>query len=107
MPDDVKQSMDNWRLAGCWADVPADYQAWQAQLASEELDRIASVHGLEIMNDPRILDEGWMDGMKVMRVTVLTRRQNQVVLEWCDANQGFMKCFGSGGKGALFEIDLT
>ena len=107
-PDDIKAVMDDWRLAGCWASVPRVYQTWQSQLASEELDRIADVYGLEILNDPRIVDEGWCDGMKVMTVDVLTRRQHRITLEWCDANQSFMRRFSEhGGKGCLFENDLA
>lgn len=106
-PEDVKQLMDDWRLAGCWASVPQPYQAWQAQLASEELDRIADQYGLEIVNDPRIVDEGWFDGMKSMQVDVLTRTQRKRRLVWCDSNQGFMVKMGSGGQGCLFEGDLA
>lgn len=106
-PEDVKKSMDDWRLAGCWADVPANYQAWQRDLASEELDRIVVAYGLEVVNDPRVVNQGWFDGMGVVRVDVLTRSQRRVTLEWHDGNQGFMKVFGSGGATALFENDLS
>jgi|SRR5579863_2002122 len=106
-PEDVKRAMDDWRLAGCWSDVPSPYRAWQLQLASMELDRIAEEYHLEIINDPRIVDEGWLDGMKVMQVDVLTRTMRKRRLVWCDSNQGFMVRMDSGGQGCIFESDLA
>lgn len=88
LPEDVKQSVDNWRLAGCWQPIPVDYLEWHFHLAGEELDRIADKYRLEILNDPRFVSS---DHARAFLVNVLTFRQHALNLQWDDTRQAFMK----------------
>src|ERR1700693_6188994 len=88
LPNDTQQSMDNWRLAGCWQPIPGDYLEWHYHLAGEELDRIAGKYRLEILNDPRLFDP---DFMRAFIVEVLTLRQHRIEIEWDDTRQAFMR----------------
>jgi len=106
VPADVQLSMDNWHLAGCWADVPADYTEFHLALAQQELKRIMSRYTLRVKKEEVIAD-GWLDGMRVLQVDVITRSGRKRRLVWCDSNQGFMVKMGSGGQACIFERDLT
>jgi len=88
LPSDIKESIDNWRLAGCVHAIPADYLEWHYHLAGEELDRIALKYRLEILNDCRLFDP---DFCRAFIVEVLTFRQHRIELEWDDTRQAFMR----------------
>lgn len=88
LPDDIKLSIDNWRLGGCCHAIPGDYLEWHFNLAGHELDRIVEHYRLEVMNDPRILSD---EVCRAFIVEVLTFKQRRISIQWDDTRQAFMK----------------
>jgi|SRR5581483_218743 len=88
LPPDIQVSIDNWRLQGCWAALPGDYLEWHYKLASEELDRISKRYRLEVVDDPRVVDENCF---RAFIAEVVTHKQLRISLQWDDTRQAFMK----------------
>lgn len=105
--DSLNKKMAMWRASLCG--LPREFIDFHAALARKELQRIISVYGVSKASEPRLVDGGWGDGMKVIEVSVDTLKGRRVKLTWYPGavQQGFFKCSEEyGGSAILFERDL-
>ena len=85
--------------------LPQEYIDWHADLAKDELARLAEAYGLYVLT-ATLKDDGWGDGMKALHVTVITPSSRFRHLVWHAGNQAFMKRFPGGGAGSILVADL-
>jgi hypothetical protein len=106
LPESIVQEMQAWRDRECLDDVPQSYVDFHADLAKEELKRISSFYGLDVVI-MTVNNDGWFDGMNLVTATVRTRTDRYVLLSWHDGNQGFMVQVPCGEQSILTEKDLA
>lgn len=106
LPQRITSQMDLYRLG--FSGIPADYIRFHARIARVELQRLQKEYGVSVHGEPTLVNDGWMDGMRVITAVVETSAGKLMKLRWHDGNQGFfIKSQASGGSSALFESDLT
>jgi len=104
LPQRIASQMNLWRQG--FTAMPADYVRFHARIARIELQRLSSEYAITVHGDPTLVNDGWMDGMKVLQAVIETPSGKLMKLRWHDGNQGFMQKRESGA-GALFPKDLS
>jgi hypothetical protein len=103
LPKIIGEQMVLWR--NDLISFPQDYIEFHKDLAEKRLGTLVTDYSLTILKT-EMVDDGWLDGMKVLRVVAETKPKNLIDMRWCDANQDFMKKGTFGGHTIIFENEL-
>jgi len=104
LPKEIARQMDAWRAGS--APLPQSYVRWNRKKAEARLEALCEDHRLQV-HSTEMIDDGWFDGMQVLRAIIETTRGQLLSLKWNDSNQDFMRRCESGGHAALHDQDLT
>ena len=96
LPNEIKQQMDMWRLG--FGTMPKEYIQFHKDLA-EKASKDLEDQGYLIL-DSKIAGDGWMDGMKVLHLTVAYQGE-EMRLHWHDGSQTFFLKHDEGGSSPL------
>ena len=106
LPENIAVVMKSWRDHNSWDAVPQCYVDFHLALARAECKRLMVDHGIRILSED-VVDGGWLDGMRELRVGIETKLGQLLWLQWHDGNQCFMKhSVGCGGMVLLGARDL-
>lgn len=106
-PQELRHAMQRFRY-DC-APLPQAYIDYHQRLAHAELAALVETYGIGLAEnasgDPRLVDDGWCDGMRVLQVSITPDGYRYLTLRWHDGNRAFMRDTGHGWA-ALTETDL-
>lgn len=99
----LKEQMKIWRLGVI--PLPPAYIALHEQAARADRDRFLTKRGLFFLLDERLVEQGWMDGMKVLQLVVVDDAAGTLrTFLWSDSGNGsWFEKTPSGGS-TLIEI---
>ncbi len=100
----MKKKMEAYRAGA--RSIPATYIDYHKSVAENELLSLAAAHNLRV-HSTELIDDGWFDGMRVLRAVVETPKGSLLSLKYSDGNCSFMLRCPSGGHSFLGEKDLV
>ena len=103
LPANIQKQMKAYRQG--FTNVPQDYIDWHAARAELALQELQHEHNIIVHNVHQVND-GWLDGMRVVQAVVETPSGKLHKFVYNDSNQGFMRKYESGGAGSLHDEDL-
>jgi hypothetical protein len=97
---EVKKGMRFFRMGGS---LPQSYVELHKQYALADVDRLLQKYDLTLIKS-EMVNDGWMDGMKVLRLIVEQKNKGFKEIRWSDCNGGcWFEKTPSGGQ-SLMEI---
>lgn len=93
----IRSAMNVWRRG--LGPMPEAYVKLHEKAAWEDMDRFAKEHGLRIIAT-EMIPQGWMDGMKVLRLVCDDRLGSVCAFRWSDSGGGtwVQECPSGGTK---------
>lgn len=89
------------------APLPREFINLHASHAYPRLEQLRERYGFRVLFS-EMQDEGWGDGMLVLRAVIETKRLKRLVdLKWHPGNQDFMVKLQGGGHGIAYERDVS
>lgn len=105
LPAGIANDMNNWRAG--WACMPREYIKFHASVALQEWRRIRAKYSVKQLVDPRLVPDGWMDGMRVIEVLCERSDGEPLTLRWSDGSQKFLLYKLNAGGGSLWESEIS
>ena len=95
--NEINSEMNFWRKG--FVAFPSSYIEYHEELAREALENLRLTHMIRVV-EIKLERDGWMDGMKVLKVIIETRSGKLEKIIWRDSHSkgNFMMKQESGGQ---------